>query len=131
MIRVIAACALALTGLTGCAGDDEPAAAPTPAITTPAAPSASAGRPGEAACTMLGQAVTAGTLLQPGVVDAIAADTASATPLLRAAGQRLAAAYGIAVAAKGTATEKTTAETVTTRGADMKQTCAGVGFPTG
>jgi hypothetical protein len=130
MIRVLAVCAVALIGLTGCGGDDEaPATAPAAVATTPA-PSASAGPPGAAACIMLGQAIAAGTLLQPGVVDAIAADAATAGPLLKAAAGRLAVAYRFAMEAKGTATEKATAATVGTRGADMTFSCRGDGFPT-
>jgi hypothetical protein len=114
--------------LAGCSGD-EPAAptVATPAAAASATPSASTeidDPPGTITCHRLVAAITDATLMDPGVVAAIAAAGATADAPVADAANRLAAAYAKAVAAKGSDDEPDAIAAVSAAGADMSGVCA-------
>jgi hypothetical protein len=116
----------------GCAGDTLPAAAPTVAV-VPASPSASAEAddpPGTITCQKLVAAVTAGTLMEAGVVDDVVAASSTADAPVADAADRLAAAYAAAVTATGSDSEPDAIASVSAAGADMSSVCDDSGLET-
>jgi hypothetical protein len=89
----------------------------------PADPSATEDVPGEVACRALAAAVRDATLMNPGVVDAIAAASVTADAPIADAGRRLADAFRAATAARGTDSEPDAVAAVSAAGADMGRVC--------
>jgi hypothetical protein len=121
--------ALLLVLLTGCGGTD-----PSPPAETATAPSAGVATvgqpPGVAACALLKTAIDEGTLMQPGVADAVVAASVTTNQPVAAAGQRLGAAYAAAVASHDTDGEPDAVAAVSAAGADMKSVCVDEGLET-
>ena len=120
MPRSLAVVLIALL-LSGCSAKGEPDVS--------AAPSAGGGPtmiddpPGSLTCGALLSAVTAATLMTPGVVDAITRASSTADAPVADSAQRLAAAYAGAVAAHGTGNEPDAVAAVSAAGADMTRVC--------
>jgi hypothetical protein len=121
---VFAAAAAVVLLAAGCGGEDN-----DPTVTTPPS-SAAADAPGLVACSQLAVAMTAGSLMNSGVVDGIvrSARTADA-PLADAAG-RLETAYRAATAAAGKADEPDRIAEVSASASDMSGVCAESGLRT-
>jgi hypothetical protein len=120
--------ALLLVLLSGCGGAD-----PSPPAGTATAPSAGATAgeaPGTAACALLKAAIDEGSLMQPGVADAVVAASVTTNQPVAAAGQRLGAAYAAAVASHDTEGEPDAVAAVSAAGADMKTVCVDEGLET-
>jgi hypothetical protein len=115
---------LVLVMLTGGCSREAPG---TPDATVsapiPADPSATEDVPGEVACRALAAAVRDATLMNPGVVDAIAAASVTADAPIADAGRRLADAFRAATAARGTDSEPDAVAAVSAAGADMSRVC--------
>ncbi len=118
--------------LSGCSGDAEPGTAPASTLSAPvpADPSATEDVPGALACRTLIDAVREGTLMAPGVVDAVARTGSTADAPIAEAAQRLAAAYAGAVAAQGSEGEPDAVAAVSAAGADMTTVCDDSGLET-
>jgi hypothetical protein len=86
--------------------------------------------PGSVACTRLAAAVAAGSLMEPHVVDDIAAASRTADAPLADAAERLATAYGSAVAAAGKADEPDKIAAVAAAASDMSGVCGESGLRT-
>jgi hypothetical protein len=86
--------------------------------------------PGTNTCRLLAAAIGKSSLMDAGVVDAIAAASGTAdAPVADAAG-RLATAYGKAVKARGTTGEPDAVAGVSAAAADMSKICADSGLRT-
>ena len=118
--------------LSGCSGDAEPGTAPAATLSAPvpADPSATEDVPGALACRTLIDAVREGTLMSPGVVDAVARAGSTADAPIAEAAQRLAAAYAGAVGAQGTEGEPDAVAAVSVAGAEMTTVCDESGLET-
>lgn len=116
----------------GCGGKDHDVPAVSAAPSDSATPVASAvdDPPGSVACTRLAAAVAAGSLMEPHVVDDIAAAGRTADAPLADAAERLATAYGSAVAAAGKADEPDKIAAVAAAASDMSGVCAESGLRT-
>ena len=117
--------------LGGCSPDapDAPAGTPTGAGGSPTVSATVADDPpGMITCRRLATAVSGGTLMDAGVIDAIltAADTADA-PVADAA-VRLSEAYAAARTAAGTAAEPDAVAAVSAAAVDMSNVCADSGL---
>ena len=123
LIALCLTCGLA----SGCSDDTTPAAEPTPTVEASAAPEDT---PGLNACAALKAAVVNGTLMTPGVVDAIVQASATADAPVTDAARRLAVAYAAASAAMGTDDEPDTVAAVSAAGADMTSICNDSGLDT-
>jgi len=86
-------------------------------------PSATEDVPGEVACRALVAAVRDATLMNPGIVDAIAAASVTADAPIADAGRRLADAFRAATASRGTDSEPDAVAAVSAAGADMSRVC--------
>jgi hypothetical protein len=122
---------VAIVLLAGCGGGS-PATLPTVAgpPNGPGASTTADQTPGAAACALLSAAVDAASLMEPGVVDAIAVASRTAGAPVDAAGGKLVAAYGAAVASRGTDGEPDAVAAVSAAGADMKTVCVDAGLET-
>ena len=96
----------------------------------PADLSATEDVPGEVACRALVAAVRDATLMNPGVVDAIAAAASTADAPIADSGRRLAEAHLAATAARGTDGEPDAVAAVSAAGADMTRVCQESGLDT-
>ena len=122
---------LLLTGLAGCSGDGHPAV--TPATAAAVSPSNGAeldDPPGTLTCHHLADAVTGATLMEPGVVAAIVAASATADAPVADSAHRLATAYASALAARGEDGEPDAVAAVSAAGADMSGVCDDSGLET-
>src|SRR4051812_11194456 len=133
---------IAVVVLAGCGDNAGPAG--TPASTGPTwlisgsaapggvpatAPSAD-DPPGAITCGKLAAAITATTIMDPGVVDDIVAASNTADAPVADAAQRLASAYAAAVAAKGGEREPDAVAAVSAAAADMSGVCDDSGLET-
>jgi hypothetical protein len=120
--------------LTGCSGTATPAGTPAQQATTAVANSSISPMPddppGTNTCHQLVRAVGDATLMDLGVVDAIAAASSTADAPIADAAQRLAAAYAAATTAKGTDSEPDAVAAVSAAGADMAGVCDDSGLET-
>jgi hypothetical protein len=115
---LVVACAVLLAG---CSDEAAPAPASSPAVA--AAPSEVEETPGLQACQTLTDAVTDGTLMNPGVVDRVVRASTTADAPVADAAQRLAAAYASAMAARGMESEPDAVAAVSAAAADMSGVC--------
>jgi hypothetical protein len=114
----------------GCSREAPRTPEATAAAPIPADPSATEDVPGEVACRALVAAVRDATLMNPGIVDAIAAASVTADAPIADAGRRLADAYRTATAARGTDTEADAVAAVSAAGAEMSRVCQESGLDT-
>lgn len=122
---------LALVMLAGgCSREAPRTPEATASAPIPADPSATEDVPGEVACRALVAAVRDATLMNPGIVDAIAAAAVTADAPIADAGRRLADAYRTATAARGTDTEPDAVAAVSATGAEMSRVCQESGLDT-
>ena len=104
-------------------------AQPEPDVGAGVTPSAGSGTPiiddppGSLTCGALLAAVTAATLMTPGVVDVIARASSTADAPVAESAQRPAAAYAGAVAAHGTGNEPDAVAAVSAAGDEMSRVC--------
>ncbi|WP_203825119.1 hypothetical protein [Actinoplanes palleronii] len=135
-----------VAGLTGCGSEQAPgstAAVPTtepgtiadPPSPAPAAtaspaigPPAADNPPGLITCGLLGAAIRDASLMQPGVVRAIADASATADAPVGDAATTLAQAYDIALASHDSGDEPDAIAAVSAAAADMAQVCADSGL---
>jgi hypothetical protein len=130
-LSVVLTLALLVAGSAGCAGDSpSPTAAATTAAPSPSPSPSDDDPPGSLTCHLLVAASTDGTLMEPGVVDAITAAAATADAPLVDAARRLAGAYAGALAAKGAANEPDAVAAVSAAGVDMAGVCDDSGLET-
>jgi hypothetical protein len=121
--------------LAGCSGS-APQPIVSPAVGLAPAPTGSNGLavvdvpPGTNTCHQLREAVTDGTLMKPGVVDAIATASSTADAPVADAAHRLAAAYAAAVTAMGSDSEPDAIAAVSAAGATMSGVCDDSGLDT-
>ncbi|WP_189079021.1 hypothetical protein [Mangrovihabitans endophyticus] len=130
-VRLLLAGGIALTG-TACSPDgatDASAASAAPGGMDDLQPTSS-DAPGVDACSLLKRAVDEGTLMEPGVVDAIVRISGRADAPVADAGRRLAAAYASAAGAHGTEDEPDAVAGVSAAGADMSSVCTDSGLET-
>jgi len=115
---------LAPVAAAGCGGGSRPPATVSPEAAT-ASPSDGADDqpPGTLTCGDLKTAVTAATLMHPGVVASIVRSSSTADAPVADAAQRLATAYATAVAAHGTSDEPDAVAAVSMAAADMTKIC--------
>jgi hypothetical protein len=114
----------------GCSREAPRTPGATASAPIPADPSATEDVPGEVACGALVAAVRDATLMNPGIVDAIAAASVTADAPIADAGRRLADAYRTATAARGTGTEPDAVAAVSAAGAEMSRVCQESGLDT-
>ncbi|MEV6487571.1 hypothetical protein AB0M20_02870 [Actinoplanes sp. NPDC051633] len=129
LLTVVIACA---AGLAGCSAD-EPAAPPPASARSapvPADPPATEDVPGTLTCGALASAINDATLMNPGVVDAIVAASASADAPIADAARRLSDAYKSAVSSAGTDDEPDAVAAVSAAGAEMSTVCGESGLDT-
>jgi hypothetical protein len=141
LVVTVVGCVLLGAALTGCGGDDDPAVSPVSrapgeaprSVTASGAGPASAmadDPPGTVTCAQLAVAITAGSLMAPGVVDGIVAASRTADAPLADAADRLDAAYRTAVAAAGKDDEPDKIAAVGAAASDMSGVCADSGLQT-
>jgi hypothetical protein len=124
---------LVLATAGGCAGSARPTGSPSaavPATSTGDAASALDDPPGTNTCHLLVDAVDGATLMNPGVVDAIAQASSTADAPVEDAAHRLAAAYAAAVTAKGSDGEPDAIAAVSATASDMSRVCDDSGLET-
>ena len=121
--------------LTGCSAENN-AAPPVTTVTPVSSPSVAASGPdaddppGAVICRQLAQAITAGTLMDPGVADGIAQVASGADAPIADSAERLVTAYRKAVSEKGTDDEPDAVAAVSAAGADLAAVCADSGLDT-
>lgn len=93
-------------------------------------PSATDDEPGTVVCGALASAINDGTLMNPGIVDAIVAASGTADAPIADAARRLAASYATATAAVGTEDEPDAVAEVSATAADMSDICGESGLDT-
>lgn len=93
-------------------------------------PSATDDEPGTVVCGALASAINDGTLMNPGIVDAIVAASGTADAPIADAAKRLAASYATATAAVGTEDEPDAVAEVSASAADMSDICGESGLDT-
>jgi hypothetical protein len=158
LVPLIVVASTIVVGCSKNATTSTPAAAPTASTrsVTPSAPSAGApafpsgaaasavgvptavvptaepdgAPPGTETCTELGAAITEASLMQPGVVDRIAAAAATADAPVADSARRLATAYAAALTARGTPQEPDATAAVSAAAADMSGICNESGLET-
>jgi hypothetical protein len=86
--------------------------------------------PGAITCAKLAAAISAVTIMDPGVVDGIVTASNTADAPVADAAQRLASAYAAAVAAKGSDDEPDAVAGVSAAAADMSGVCDDSGLET-
>ncbi|GAA0531315.1 hypothetical protein GCM10010172_10030 [Paractinoplanes ferrugineus] len=133
-MRLLVAAAVVLLA-AGCAGgDDDPVVRTSPSAAASAASAGPTGAaddpPGSVACTRLAVALSAGSLMVPGVVDGIVQSSRTADAPLADAADRLGIAYRAASAATGNADEPDKIAAVSAAGSDMSGVCADSGLRT-
>lgn len=114
-------------GLGGCSGSDEQ----SPGSPTPAPSDSSAladDPPGRFTCRNLATAVRNGSLMEPGVVEAIVGASGTADAPVADAAAALGQAYGKALTSHGTLAEPDAIAAVSAAAADMSQVCADSGL---
>ncbi|HEY0001383.1 MAG TPA: hypothetical protein VGB74_13070 [Actinoplanes sp.] len=84
--------------------------------------------PGTITCTLLGEAVSAATLMDPGVIDSIVAAASTADAPVADAAQRLATAYAAALTSRGAEGEPDAVAAVSAAATDMSGVCADSGL---
>jgi hypothetical protein len=128
-LTIVIACA---AGLAGCSAGEPGAAPPASGVSTAvsADPSATEDVPGALACGALASAIDDATLMNPGVVDAIVAASASADAPIGDAARRLADAYKSALSSAGTEDEPDAVAAVSAAGAEMSTVCGESGLDT-
>jgi hypothetical protein len=121
--------------LYGCADTSSPHDAPATSASMPASAGLAGAAsmavddpPGTNTCTLLGAAVAQGTLMDAGVVDAVAAAAGTADAPVADAAHRLATAYAAAVAAHGADGEPDAIAAVSAAATDMSGVCADSGL---
>jgi hypothetical protein len=120
--------------LAACSGTPTPIV--SPAVGKAPLPTASSGvpvdddPPGSVACGELKDAVTAASLMEPGVVDKIVRLSSTADAPVADSAQRLAVAYAAAVTAHGSDSEPDAVAAVSVAGADMTKVCSDSGLDT-
>jgi hypothetical protein len=102
--------------------------APLETKTAPSAGTAADDPPGVLACGQVIAAADRGTVMTPGVADAILRAGATADAPVADAARRLADAYAAAVAAKGTGDEPDKVAAVSAAAAGMVQVCRDAGL---
>src|SRR4051812_11483214 len=129
MMRSLSAAAILLTALVAGCSSDSPAPVGSAVARAAGAPSATDSGPmtddppGTNTCTLLVSAVNDATLMEAGVVDAIARASSTADAPVADAAQRLAAAYAAAVAVKGADSEPDAVAAVSAAGSEMATVC--------
>ena len=93
-------------------------------------PSATEDVPGTVACGELAAAINDGTLMNPGVVDAVVAASGTADAPIADASERLAAAYATAKASAGSEAEPDAVAAVSAVAAEMSEVCGESGLDT-
>jgi hypothetical protein len=93
-------------------------------------PSATEDVPGTVACGALAAAINDGTLMNPGVVDAVVAASGTADAPIADASGRLAAAYATAKASAGSEAEPDAVAAVSAVAAEMSEVCGESGLDT-
>lgn len=131
LVALTAGCGIALT--TGCSVRDRARSSPdlpSPTVTLSREGAMADDPPGTIGCARLGAAIAAGSLMTPGVVDAIVVATRDADAPLADAATRLGDAYKLAAAAKGKADEPDKVAAVGAAASDMSGVCAESGLKT-
>ncbi|GLY97439.1 hypothetical protein Acsp02_46930 [Actinoplanes sp. NBRC 103695] len=119
------------TGTGGTPLSPAPGGAPSVPLAGPSAdPSATEDEPGTVACGELAAAINDGTLMNPGVVDAIVAASGTADAPIADASARLAAAYVTAKASAGSEGEPDAVAAVSAVAAEMSEVCGESGLDT-
>jgi len=86
--------------------------------------------PGTLTCAELGDSIRRASLMQQGVVDGIIRTSGTADAPVASAAQRLAAAYAVAVVAKGSEGEPDAVAAVSAAAVDMQGVCEQSGLAT-
>ncbi|WP_433301591.1 hypothetical protein ACQP2F_06535 [Actinoplanes sp. CA-030573] len=131
LVALTAGCGIALTA--GCSVRDRARSSPdrpSPSVILSSETAMVDDPPGTVGCALLGAAITAGSLMTPGVVDDVVAATRDADAPLADAATRLGDAYKIAVAAAGKADEPDKVAAVGAAASDMSGVCAESGLKT-
>src|SRR3954447_14161817 len=122
------------TAVAGCSRSPQPlvtpSAGPSPVPTAGDGLPVADEPPGTATRHLLRAAVTSATLMDPGVVEAIAKASSTADAPVAESAQRLAAAYAAAVTAKGSDTEPDAVAAVSASGVAMSSVCDDSGLDT-